>query len=135
MPQHLFSLGEVLAMMDVVGIGQGARNKFRKQAEAVAAKRPSLGDSTFEVASAFGHHSKAGYVNMRMGAAEDQMTPAKAKEIANMIRDAAEAAIGDECFMKLLDEIGVQDTPEQRGGILLRLRELRQGSRGVVYPQ
>lgn len=135
MPQHLFSLDEVLAMMDVIGMGQGVRNKFRDQAKAVAAKRPSLGDQRFEVSSGFGHHSRRGYVHIRMGNAEDQMEPAKAIEIAGMLHGAAEAAISDEVFMKLLDEIGIQDTPEQRGSILLKLRELRQGTRGVVYPQ
>jgi hypothetical protein len=135
MPQHLFSLGEILAMLEVVGIGAGARARFKSQADQVAAKRPALGESTFEVSSSFGHHNKRGYVNVRMGTTEEQMTPAKAKEIAGMLHDGAEAAVGDEVFMKLLDFLEVSDTPEHRGAILLKLRELRQGSRGVVYPQ
>jgi hypothetical protein len=57
-----------------------------------------------------------------------QMTPKKAKEIADMLLTAAEAAISDEIVMKLLRKVGITD-PTRLGTILLDLRELRQGTR------
>ena len=62
-----------------------------------------------------------------------QMDPAKGREIGLMLIEAAEAAISDEVFVRLLEQMGVDD-PQHYGRLLLELRELRQGTRGTSYP-
>jgi hypothetical protein len=62
-----------------------------------------------------------------------QMDLAAARSIAANLAGAIEAAISDEIFYKLLTErLGLE--PAAAGVALLDLRELRQGSRGTVYP-
>jgi hypothetical protein len=61
------------------------------------------------------------------------MEAAKAREIGLMLIQAAEAATSDEIFITLLKQIGL-DTGEHHGTILLALREIRQGTRGVSWP-
>lgn len=49
-----------------------------------------------------------------------------------MLLQASEAAISDEALVLLLDDIGLPE--EARGPMLLRIRELRQGTRGTSNP-
>lgn len=134
MAQYLYNLKEIAAILDSIGCNAKTLDRFREQAERATAGRPALGDERCEVSSGFGQTTKRGFVAMRLGGVEQQLEPKKAIEIAGMLHAVAEAAISDELVMKLLDRIGVKDDPQMRAQLLLELRELRQGSRGVVYP-
>jgi hypothetical protein len=62
-----------------------------------------------------------------------QMDLDSARSVSANLAGAIEAAISDEIFFKLLTErLGLSD--QQAAVALLDLRELRQGSRGTVYP-
>jgi hypothetical protein len=56
----------------------------------------------------------------------------KAREVGLMLLEAAEAAMSDEIMVKLLEQVGLP--PEARTGMLLHLREIRQGTRGTSWP-
>ncbi len=137
MPKQLLSLPEVLAMMETVDIAATDRARFERQATAVLAKRPAFTDEDdhFEVASLYGQRTREPAVNFKTGTVEHQLTVKKAREVAFMLLEAAEAAVSDAVMMTLLREkVGISD--EMRLSlILLDLREIRQGSRDTVYPQ
>ena len=62
-----------------------------------------------------------------------QLTLAKAREVRDNIAGAIEAAVSDELIVKFLTtKIGLTDTAA--AAALLDFRELRQGSRTVVFP-
>ncbi len=137
MPWQLFALPEVLAMMEAVGINHLQRKKFQDQAAFVLAKRPALtdADEQFYVASSYGRRTKDPMVKLQMGTLEYQLEVKKAREVAFMILEAAEAAVGDAAVITLLrDKVGITDET-RLSLILLDLREIRQGSRDTVYPQ
>jgi hypothetical protein len=135
MAEQLFVLPEVLAMMQVVDIAPAKIAAFKRQAEAVAEKRPTTGHDNVSVASGYGSASQKGFVELTINDQRTQMEIKKAIEIAVMIIDAAGAAATDAALMRLLRErVGITDT-ERLGRILLDLREMRQGSRDIVRPQ
>jgi hypothetical protein len=135
MAVHTLALPEILAMMEAVGLSNAQVTKFRKQAEAVLAHREPLtrADDAFEVGSGYSHTSSSGHVRFKTGGVEHQLDPRKAKQIGLWLIEASEAAIADHCIMQLLrDKVGVND-PSRLAGILLDLREIRQGTRDVRF--
>jgi hypothetical protein len=87
-----------------------------------------------EFASIYGHRTKQGLVEMRVGAEETQMDITKAKEVLGLLAGAIEAAISDGLLVRfLVEKIGLPEEAAARA--LLDFREMRQGSRETVYPQ
>lgn len=73
-----------------------------------------------EVTAIFGAQSKRGLVEIRFGEHASQLTPAKAREIAAFLLEAAGAAEGDEALMAVLERI---ETPTPLiGQVLMALR-------------
>lgn len=133
MSRQVFVLEEVVAMLQATGAAAGTIEKFRKQAEFVAGSKRQQGYDDVQVASGYGATSKRGHVELTVNDQRIQMDPKKAREIGLMLIESAEAATSDEMFMTLLARIGIDDA-EKLGRILIDLREIRQGARGVVYP-
>ena len=134
MSKQLLVLEEVLAMLDTIGASKQTQFNFRRQAESVLEKRPTRDHDEVTVSSGFGAKTHRGFVELTLDEVRSQMEPAKAREIGLMLIEAAEAAMSDEIFVKLLRErVGIEDA-ERLGFILLDLRELRQGIRGVSWP-
>lgn len=74
-----------------------------------------------------------GKVDLVVGSEIMQLDVAKARVIHDMLGGAIEAAISDEAFVRFLTaDLGMAF--EATGPALVRLRELRQGSRDVVNP-
>lgn len=133
MARKVLALEEVLAMLKVVGSPNRVIEAFRIQAESVLGKKPEKGDDAVTVSSGFGQTSRVGFVELTLNETRSQMDAKKAREIGLMLIEAAEAAASDEIFVKLLERIGLESV-ETHGRILLELRELRQGTRGVAWP-
>jgi hypothetical protein len=136
MARQLLVLDEVLAMLDVVGASASLREKFTKQAQFVLSHRntreAATSDDTIEVASGYG--AQGAHVEFSLNETRTQMPPAKAREVGLMLLEAAEAAISDHVVMTLLRErVGVTDE-KRLAAILLDVREIRQGTRGVSRP-
>ena len=134
MAEQVFVLPEVLAMMQVVDISAAKIAAFKRQAEAVAAKRPTTGYDDVRVSSGYGSSSEQGFVELTINDQRTQMEIKKAIEIAVMIIQAASAASVDAAVVQLMREkIGITDH-ERLGRILLDLREMRQGTRDTSRP-
>jgi hypothetical protein len=133
--KQLLVLEEVIAMLEVTKASKQTIENFRRQAEGVLAKRPTRGYDEVTVSSSYGAKTGRGYVELTLDEVRSQMEPAKAREIGLMLIQAAEAAESDEIFIKLLTEkIGLELDHQARGAFLLDLREIRQGSRKIVWP-
>jgi hypothetical protein len=76
-----------------------------------------------EVTAIYGAQSKRGLVRIRVSQAEQLMPPAKAREIATFLLEAAGAAEGDEALMLVLDRAGA--SPAKAGQMLMALRTAR----------
>ena len=61
----------------------------------------------FGARSIFGATSGRGLVELTLGAAHATVTPAKAREMAGFMLEAATAAEGDEVLMRVLDRAGM----------------------------
>lgn len=86
-----------------------------------------------EVGSLYGAHTQQGIVELVVGDERVQMDIPKAREVLGMLAGALEAAITDELIMRfLVGKIGL--TAAAAAAALLDFREMRQGSRDVVYP-
>jgi hypothetical protein len=86
-----------------------------------------------EVASILSHRTKEGLVEMTLGREKVQMDLTKAREVLGFMHGAIEAAVTDQMLYAFLTQkVGLRD--DQASAALLDFRELRQGSRGVVYP-
>lgn len=73
-----------------------------------------------EVTALYGARMKRGLIQVRIGAARHLMTPAKAREIAAFMLEAAGAAEGDEALLAVLERIG---TPQELvGQVLIAMR-------------
>jgi hypothetical protein len=95
-------------------------------------------DYRIEIASLLASRTKTGAVEiavLREGQIREkiQMDLPKAREILAMLSGAIEAAISDELMFRFLVEHVGLDEP-RAAAALLQFRELRQGSRGAVYP-
>lgn len=88
----------------------------------------------WEVASLYGARTRKGLIELTINDRKIQIDLPKAREIVGMMQGAIEAAISDELLFKFLTErIGLDMDAAARA--LLDFREMRQGTRGTVYPQ
>lgn len=88
---------------------------------------------TIEVASILSQRTKQGMVELTLNGEKTQMDIAKAREVRDMLQQAIEAAITDTLIFQFMRErIGMDE--DQAARVLLDFRELRQGSKSVVYP-
>jgi hypothetical protein len=132
MARKTFVLEEVIAMLKVSGAPTRVIDAFQKQAEFVTAKQNQKSLDEVSVGSIFGADTRRGYVQFTLNDQLSQLEPAKAREVGLMLLEAAEAATSDEIFVKLLEKIGIDG--DRAGHILIDLREIRQGTRGVSWP-
>src|SRR5262249_726325 len=135
MAKQLLVLEEVLAMLKVTGAPNRVIEKFREHWDQVFAHKPQTEIDDVQVASGYGERPRRGMVELTVNDQRIQMEPKKAQEIALMLLESAEAAVSDEVFMRFLeDKFKIPDDDQLRGHILLDLREIRQGTRGVSRP-
>ena len=133
MSRPLLVLEEVIAMLETIDVPEKHIERFRKQAEFVLSHKSRREVDEFTITSGFGHTSKRGHVELTFNEQLTQMDVKKAREIGLMLLEAAEAAQSDEIMVKLLvEEVGLP--PEAAGLTLLKLREIRQGTRGTSWP-
>lgn len=82
-------------------------------------------ESSFGVTSIYGQQTRQGLVEIKLGGSGVQVSPAKAREMAMFLLEAASAAEGDEALMRVFDRAGVSD---RRGmQTLMALRVERAG--------
>jgi hypothetical protein len=131
----LLVLEEVVAIMQAVNIDPAAVARFRQHVDLVLGKRPALMVDNVTVTSGYGSKSGQGFVELTINQERTQMDVNKAREVAGMLLEATSAAAGDAALVQLLREkLGITD-PDKIGMVLLDLRELRQGTRGIARPQ
>lgn len=88
-----------------------------------------------EVASIYGARTQQGLVELTVNGKAMQLTLTKAREIRGMLDGAIEAAVTDELLVRFLTGEKVGLSLAEAANALLDFREMRQGSRGAVYPQ
>jgi len=138
MARTLLVLEEAIAMLETIGASKETVRRFKLQAEGALkgkarGQAPDDPNDAITVSSGFGQASRRGFVEFTLNDQLTQMDAAKAREVGLMLLEAAEAATSDELFVKLLERVGITD-PERVGRILLDLRELRHGTRGIAWP-
>lgn len=79
-----------------------------------------------EVSAIYGVRLKRGLVQVQLGGATALMPPAKAREIAAFLLEAAGAAEGDEAIMRVLSRAGGSD--QKAAQFLMALRS----ERGII---
>lgn len=77
----------------------------------------------FGVRSIFGHQTRRGLVEVRLGSEAIQAEPAKAREMAAFLVEAATAAEGDETLMRVLERVGMSQ--QRSAQVLLAMRQER----------
>jgi len=135
MARQLLVLEEVLAWLKASGAPNRVIEAFRNYAETALEHREKSEKTVDEVtvASGYGQNTRQGFVEFTLNDQRSQMDTKKAREIGLMFLEAAEAAESDELFVKLLERTGL-DT-EAAGRMLIELRNIRHGTRGVSWPQ
>ncbi len=134
MPQHLISVDEVVATLQVIGASKETIANFTKQITFVLERRPALGDEHVIVTTLHGAASGQPGVNLQVGATRLQMDVKSAHKVGFDILQATEAAISDAAVMRLLvEKIGLDVARASR--VMIDLREMRQGSRDAVFKQ
>lgn len=86
-----------------------------------------------EIASIYGALTRKGLVQLTIDGTETLIDLPKAREILDMLQGAIEAAVTDELLVRFLTE-RCELSFEAAAAALLDFREMRQGSRGTVYP-
>ena len=146
MAHPLLTLDELAALLQTAGIHRSKIDAVRKHAadlflarnirEAAIDRPPDAplepGTDTVTVSSGFGQKSRKGFVVFTLNDQACQMDAAKAREIGIMLLESAEAAISDELFVTLMTQQGI--SIETAGRLLVDLREIRQGTRGISWP-
>ncbi len=95
--------------------------------------KPGAAGSHITIGTLLSQRTHEGLVEFSLNGEFTQMELGKAREVVGILHAAIEAAVSDELVYKFLTEkIGVE--PERAAAALLDFRELRQGSRDVVYP-
>lgn len=90
--------------------------------------------TNIEIGTLLSQRTKQGMVEMAVNGERSQMDLDKAREVRGMLDGAIEAAVSDGLIYAFLTQrIGLSD--EKASAALLDFRELRQGSRSVVFPQ
>lgn len=90
---------------------------------------------TIELASILSARTKEGVVELTVDGHMVQMDLPKAREVRGMLDGAIEAAVSDELIYKFLTSEKIGLLEDAAAAALLDLRELRQGSRSVVFHQ
>jgi len=113
------------------------------QAAAVASARNELkrlmqpmddGLCHIEIATILSQRTKQGMVEFTLNREKTQMDLDKAREVHGMLSQAIEAAVSDTLLYRFLTtKVGLSENKAAQA--LLDFRELRQGSRDVVFPQ
>lgn len=135
MAKTLLTLEEAVAMLQTVGASKAVVRAFQDRATFALqhkARGNAPDDPTDRITVNSGYGQKGPHVELTLNDALTQMEPKKATEIALMLLQAAEAAISDGLVMQLLERAGM--SREQCGRVLLDMRELRHGTRGVSWP-
>lgn len=78
-------------------------------------------ESSFGVTSIYGRETRQGLVEIKLGSSDVQVSPAKAREMAMFLLEAASAAEGDEALMRVLDRAGVSDRRTMQTLMALRV--------------
>jgi hypothetical protein len=89
------------------------------------------GDIT--VSTLLSSRTKEGRVEFSLNGEIAQMDLPKAREVVGMLQSAIEAAVSDELVFKFLTT-KIHLSAEAASAALIDFRELRQGSREIVYP-
>lgn len=90
--------------------------------------------TSIEIGTILSNRTKEGMVELVVDGHKVQMDIEKAREVRSMLDGAIEAAVSDALIFKFLHEkVGLSEDKAARA--LLDFRELRQGSRHVVFPQ
>lgn len=90
-------------------------------------------ETRIEIGTILSHRTKQGMVELTLNGEKTQMDLDKAREVLGMLHGAIEAAISDTLIFQFFTEkVGLSE--EKAAAALLDFRELRQGSRRVVYP-
>lgn len=85
------------------------------------------------VSTLLSSRTKEGRIDFTLNGELTQMDLPKAREVVGMLQGAIEAAVSDELVYKFLTQkIGLE--PDRASAALIDFRELRQGSRDIVYP-
>jgi len=96
--------------------------------DVIVVKDDRQGD--FSVSSIYGYKNQKPYVNVEVSVSPMQMSPAKAREIALMLLECADAAESDAALIAFArDTIGLDDT--RAGQLLSQFRQLREQRRGT----
>jgi len=86
-----------------------------------------------EIGTILSNRTKEGMIEFNLNGEKTQWDVAKAKEICQMLHGAIEAAISDTIIYKFMTEkVGLSE--EKAVMTLVDFREMRQGSKGTVYP-
>jgi hypothetical protein len=80
-------------------------------------------DLRFDVRSIYGAATRKGLVEVTLGSRQFQVLPSKARELAQMLLEAASAAEGDEILLRVLDRAGL--SPQRAGQVLMAMRSER----------
>jgi hypothetical protein len=106
--------------------------KHRPASIALRSKAGPTG-TDITVSTLLSSRTKEGRIDFTMNGELTQMDLDKAREVVGMLQGAIEAAVSDELVYKFLTQkIGLE--PERASAALIDFRELRQGSRDIVYP-
>lgn len=83
--------------------------------------------------SILSQRTREGMVELTVNGERAQLDLPKAREVVGMLQGAIEAAATDQMIWKFfIEKVGVDEN--RAAQILLDFRELRQGSRNLVYP-
>jgi hypothetical protein len=77
----------------------------------------------FGARSIFGANTRRGLVELTLGSARVTVPPAKAREMAAFILEAASSAEGDEVLMRVLDRVGMSQ--QRAAQVLIAMRQER----------
>jgi len=83
----------------------------------------TVDDLDFGVKSIYGANSRKGLVEITLGDEQLLVPPAKAREMAAFMVEAATAAEGDETLMRVLDRAGM--SPQRAAQVLMAMRQER----------
>lgn len=90
-------------------------------------------ESNITISTLVSRRNGRGMVDFQLNGDLTQMDLDKAREVNRMLSEAIEAAVSDELLCRFLTEkIGLD--VDRANAALLDFREMRQGSRDVVYP-
>ncbi len=90
-------------------------------------------DSHIEIGSIYGMKTHQGLVELTLDGKKIQMDIRKAREVCEMLHEAIEAAISDGLLVHFLTtKAGLSELCA--AAALADFREMRQGSKGTVYP-